>query len=200
MPRVARTPLMQLLQRVARDAARREADPALPSRRTFLRRTAALAAATAWSPLSLAAREQRVVIVGAGLAGLTAAWTLAGAGVRATLIEGSPRLGGRCWTDRHAFADGQVAERGGELIDTTHERIRALCARLSLPLDDLVAAEPKGSAPAFFFDGAPYTLADVERDFRAVRPALAADAKVLGDDTTSPRIATTRRRSAGSTA
>ena len=102
--------------------------------------------------------------------------------MRATILEGSPRLGGRCWSERSAFADGQVAERGGELIDTTHAAIRALCAEFGLPLDDLVAAEPAGTEAVAYFDGAPYTVADINRDFAGVLPALAADAKALGDD------------------
>lgn len=155
-----------------------------PARRTLLSRAAALAAAPAlarWTPAA-AAGQKRVVIVGAGLAGLTAAWTLAKAGVHAALYEGSARIGGRCWTDRDSFADGQVAERGGELIDTSHEEIRGLCAEFGLPLDDLIAAEPKGSEPLFFFDGAAYSTADVDRDFAAVRPRLAEDAKIVGDE------------------
>ena len=185
---MARSPLMHLVQRIARDAlARADAAPAASraSRRDFLRRGGALAlagAASAWMPVGAAAGPSRVVIVGAGLAGLTAAHELAKAGVQATVLEGSPRLGGRCWSERSAFADGQVAERGGELIDTTHTAIRALCAEFELPLDDLIAAEPAGSEAVAFFDGAPYTVADINRDFAAVLPALAADARALGDD------------------
>lgn len=155
-------------------------------------RNAALLAAAASGPLApvAAAGRSRVVIVGAGLAGLTAAYELAKAGVEATILEGSPRVGGRCLTDRDAFAGGQVAERGGELIDTAHESIRHLAAELELTLDDLVATEPADSQPRFFFDGAPYPIADVERDFAAVRPRLAADAAVLGDDTPTYRTIT----------
>jgi monoamine oxidase len=91
-------------------------------------------------------------------------------------------VGGRCWTERGAFADGQIAERGGELIDTTHEAIRALCAEFGLPLDDLIATEPAGSQALARFDGAPYTIAEIDRDFVRVLPALDADAKVLGDE------------------
>jgi monoamine oxidase len=171
---------MSLLARIARVH-----DPAQVSRRAFLARTVAVGAAgalPAWSKVAAGTERSRIVIVGGGLAGLTAAYTLAQAGMRATLVEGSPRLGGRCWTERGAFADGQIAERGGELIDSTHEAIRALCAQFDLPLDDLYATEPKGSEALFFFDGAAYTAADVDRDFAAVRPRLAADAKVLGDE------------------
>jgi len=176
--RMARSPLLQRLQAIVHAH-----DPApSPSRRRFLAHAGALAASAALPRWTGAATQARVVIVGAGLAGLSAAYTLAKAGVRATLYEGSARIGGRCWTDRESFADGQVAERGGELIDTSHEEIRALCAELGLPLDDLLAAERKGSEPLFFFDGAAYATADVDRDFDAVRPRLAADAKIVGDD------------------
>ncbi len=162
------------------------------ARREFLRAGGALAftaIAPAWAAGSApgaaphaAARSSRVVIVGAGLAGLTAAYELGKAGVHATVVEGSPRLGGRCWTERGAFADGQIAERGGELIDTTHEAIRALCAHFELPLDDLIATEPAGSEALAWFDGAPYTVADIDRDFVRILPALDRDAKTLGDD------------------
>lgn len=189
---MARSPLMRIVQRIAQDALAAHARdagarivPKRPARRTFLARAGALAlsgAGIVQAPWAQAATGSRVVIVGAGLAGLTAAHTLAKAGVRATLYEGSPRLGGRCWTEYRAFAGGQVAERGGELIDTSHEAIRALVAELGLALDDLIAAEPAGSEPVAWFAGAPYAIADIDRDFAQVLPALARDAAVLGDD------------------
>ena len=57
----------------------------------------------------------RVVVVGAGLAGLTCAYRLRQAGIVATVYEASNSLGGRCATRRGDFADGQTAEHGGEL-------------------------------------------------------------------------------------
>ncbi len=192
---------MHLVQRIARDAARRAHDPGAPAaraaRRTFLRRAGALALAgttPGWAGLASGAADLRVVVVGAGLAGLTAAHALAQAGVRATVIEGSPRVGGRCWTERDAFAGGQIAERGGELIDTPHAAIRALATGFGLELDDLVAAEPPGGAPLAFFDGAPYAVADIDRDFRAMRPHLSADAEVLGDELPTYRKHTAAQR------
>jgi len=182
---MARSELMHHLQRIARAAARSDAGPPLHARREFLRRASVLSLASAmpaWSRVASGAEASRVVIVGAGLAGLTAAHLLAKSGVRAMLVEGSPRIGGRCWSERDAFTEAQIAERGGELIDTTHEAIRALASEFSLPLDDLLEAEPKDSEPLFYFDNAPYTMAEVDRDFRAMRPALIADDKIVGED------------------
>jgi len=94
---------MRVLQRIARDALPRVRDPRTPTpRREFLRRTSALAFAGAvpvWMPLARGAESSKVVIVGAGLAGLTAAYELKKAGIRASIVEGSPRVGGRCWTE-----------------------------------------------------------------------------------------------------
>src|SRR4051812_37067331 len=88
---------------------------------------AATAAAAVWSPRTAwGATAPRVAIVGGGLAGLTAAYRLKQAGVTAQVYEASDRFGGRCWSLRGAFADGQVAERGGELIDNDHIAIKHL--------------------------------------------------------------------------
>jgi len=156
-----------------------------PARRDFLRRAAALGGSAAL-PGALApalaavagASEARVAIVGGGLAGLCALHTLAAAGVHATLFEAAPRVGGRCLSERNAFA-GQVAERGGEFIDTGHDEIRALCADLELTLDDVLEAETPGTAPLWWLDGEPYTLAQASADLAALLPALDADALAL---------------------
>jgi monoamine oxidase len=111
------------------------------SRRRFLAGAGALGAATLVSgPLAVlpgradASRRRRVVrsadvvVVGAGLAGLACAHRLHQRGVSVAVYEARPdRVGGRCWTAR-GFADGQVAEHGGEFIDSDHARIRALVA------------------------------------------------------------------------
>jgi hypothetical protein len=108
------------------------------ARRVFLQRGVALAVASgisAWTAAAPGGDRSRVVIVGAGLAGLCAAHALRQAGIRATVYEGSPRVGARCWTESRAFAAGQIAERGGELIDTPHVAIRALATQFGLELD-----------------------------------------------------------------
>jgi monoamine oxidase len=81
----------------------------------------------------------RVVIVGAGLAGLTAAYRLHQAGVASQVYEARDRVGGRCWSARD-WHGGQVCEHGGEFIDTRHVHIRGIVEELGLQLDDLYAS------------------------------------------------------------
>jgi len=77
---------------------------------------------------------RRVTVVGAGLAGLTAAHELAVAGAGVTLLDARDRIGGRVWTVRDGFAGGQHGELGGEFIDDNHTRMRALTTRYGLQL------------------------------------------------------------------
>jgi monoamine oxidase len=76
----------------------------------------------------------RVAIVGAGLAGLTAARSLRHHAVDVELIEGGRRAGGRARTVRAPFVAEQYVESGAEWIDTDHTRMRELLARHGLTL------------------------------------------------------------------
>lgn len=82
----------------------------------------------------------RVVVVGAGLAGLSAAWELERRGWETTVLEARDRIGGRCHTLR-GFAGGQIAEAGGEFIDTTHREMRRFAKLFGLRLDDVRGEE-----------------------------------------------------------
>lgn len=123
----------------------------------------------------------RIVIVGAGLAGLTSAYRLKQAGINSTIYEASDRVGGRCWTRRGYFNDGQIIERGGELIDTCHQEIQDLAKELGLELDNLIMAEPKDTEPFYFFDQSPYSLNEVTNDFKKIFPKLQKDLNEAGE-------------------
>lgn len=125
-----------------------------------------------------------IAIVGAGLAGLTAAYRLKLGGCPADVYEASERIGGRCWTLRGHFDDGQIVEHGGELIDTDHHSVRALARELHLKLDDLIAAEPPGTEMLGWFDGGPFTYEEMTREMRGLAPVLEADLKAAGKSTT----------------
>jgi monoamine oxidase len=75
-----------------------------------------------------------VVVVGAGLAGLTATRGLIAYGHSVDLIEAGTRLGGRARTVRAPFLDGQYVESGAEWIDTHHRRMCALLNRYGMSL------------------------------------------------------------------
>ena len=121
------------------------------------------------------AGSPRIVVVGAGLAGLTCAYRLKQAGYTATVYEASSRIGGRCWTIRGTFADGQIAEHGGELIDQGHTEIRQLAQELGLNLDNLLAAEANGTDDLYYFDGAPYSFAQATNDLKAIWQQIHSD-------------------------
>ncbi|MEP7201047.1 MAG: NAD(P)/FAD-dependent oxidoreductase [Ilumatobacteraceae bacterium] len=76
----------------------------------------------------------RIVVVGAGMAGLAATQRLIQDGHHVTLIEGGARLGGRARTVREPFVDGQYVESGAEWIDTHHHRMRSLLDRHGMEL------------------------------------------------------------------
>ena len=114
------TPLLSSIADLARRVAREEGCGL--SRRAFLGASAAAASL----PSFAAQPAQRVVIVGAGLAGLTCAYRLNQQGISADIYDAGGRPGGRCWTLRGAFEECQIAERGWELIDQSHTEIRQL--------------------------------------------------------------------------
>ena len=59
-------------------------------------------------------KRVKAIVIGAGIAGLSAAYHLQAAGIEAVVLEGRDRIGGRAWTSRD-FADIPV-EFGAELI------------------------------------------------------------------------------------
>ena len=121
------------------------------------------------------AGSPRIVVVGAGLAGLTAAYRLQQAGYAAQVYEGSDRIGGRCWTGRDTFADGQIYEHGGELIDSNHIEIKQLAQELGLTLDNLYQSETKGTEQLGWFFGKPYSFAQMTDDLKSIWQQIHSD-------------------------
>ncbi len=89
-----------------------------------------------------------VIVIGAGVAGLTIARDVTAAGLRVLLLEARGRLGGRIMT--HHTPDGPI-ELGAEFVHGAVEETLGVAARAGLPLretDRSSAREPReGSAP-----------------------------------------------------
>ena len=77
--------------------------------------------------------QNEVIVVGAGLAGLVAARTLAEDDWQVTVVEARNRVGGRVLTEQ--FPDDQYGELGGEFIDRDHKAMRDLVDDLRLELE-----------------------------------------------------------------
>ncbi|MSW50851.1 MAG: FAD-dependent oxidoreductase, partial [Actinobacteria bacterium] len=75
-------------------------------------------------------RSVDVVVVGAGISGLTTARRLAAKGRSVVVLEARDRVGGR--TLNHDVAPGRPVEAGGEYVGPTQTRITALCKELGV--------------------------------------------------------------------
>lgn len=79
--------------------------------------------------------DNEVLIVGAGAAGLAAAFELKKRGVGYRVIEASSRYGGRAWTLNQFNPEGQFVELGAEFIQARHQTVFDLCSELKVDLD-----------------------------------------------------------------
>ena len=114
------------------------------TRREFLRKLALVSAGAGLAVLPSCqlltqAETGHVVIVGAGLAGLTAAYELQQAGWQVTVLEAQDRVGGRVHTIRDGFDEGQYAEAGGEFINgkRVHRQMHHYIEALGLSLSNV---------------------------------------------------------------
>lgn len=150
-------------------------------RREFLRKGGALGvAAVVFQKRPFQPRlpsRQRIAIVGAGVAGLTAAYRLEQRGFRSVLFDAWNRVGGRMFSTHQGFRDGQVCELGGELIDSGHHSIRSLAAELGLTLDSVLEEPGNGiEQETAFINGRRLSSVEVVEAFRKIAPQLASDA------------------------
>jgi monoamine oxidase len=156
------------------------------SRRRFLAATAAATAGAVVGTIlserpALGAGGPRVVVVGAGCAGLTCAYRLQQAGVQAHVIEAGTRVGGRMFSLRGVFPDGHLAELGGEFIDSGHTSLLRLTRELGLTLTDLHQADGN-LEEVFYFANRRVLFAEVVESFRPVAARIRKDRSALRGD------------------
>ena len=114
------------------------------TRREMLRRTAAGAALLFLSGNACASRGtgagRRIVVVGAGFAGLAAAHELAAAGYDVTVVDARNRVGGRVLSFGD-FVPGRNIEGGGELVGSNHATWLAYAEQFGLEFIEIVEPE-----------------------------------------------------------
>jgi monoamine oxidase len=157
------------------------------NRRQLLTTAGALAAASTipgglLSPSRAnAATAPRVVIVGAGLAGLRTAhqlWTGPNP-VAATVYEAdTSHIGGRCWSLRGFFNNGQVHEHGGAFISSSDTSILNLAKRFHVNTELANAGALKSGDFLAWVNNAPYPSFDA--DIGAFMDAITASYNAMG--------------------
>ncbi|MBS1756456.1 MAG: FAD-dependent oxidoreductase [Bacteroidetes bacterium] len=85
-------------------------------------------------PNSKKINNTSVIIIGAGFAGLAAAYQLFKKNIPFILLESRSRYGGRVFS--HALTPRLVVELGGEWVGASHTRIRELCDEMNLTLEN----------------------------------------------------------------
>ncbi len=121
------------------------------TRREFLIGTGGFLAASALSAYGTA--KKHVIVVGAGLSGLSTAYELALKGYRVTILEGRDRVGGRIFTLRKPFSDGLFCESGGELIGDGYKRMLEYSDKFNVDYEELTAEVETGGSVADLQDG-----------------------------------------------
>ena len=86
---------------------------------------------------------KRVIIIGAGMAGLVAGYELARGGHDPVILEAQNRVGGRVYTLRR-FAPGLYAEAGAMRIPRVHDLTLGYCEHFGLALRPFVMGNPNG--------------------------------------------------------
>ncbi len=191
--------LLLALQRARREHLQAEGKPAPVAKeqvgwsRRRLLKTVALAGATGvvssvWpfpvrAATSLGANA-RVAIVGGGLAGLNAAYQLKKAGIRATVYEALPRVGGRIFSTSGTIGEGVVTDLGAELINSDHEEMLQLVEDFNLELFDRIKDAQRFPFPetGYFFDGTARDEAEVATDLLPLAAQIASDSERLDAD------------------
>ena len=121
-----------------------------------------------------------VAILGAGVAGLTAAYRLLQAGIPCEIFEASERTGGRMLTKTDFNKDGMFCELGGELVDSNHEDLTTLAGELGVEIQELKGKD--SGVDLFFFGGKHYTDKELIPLFEPFAKKLAADSADIYDD------------------
>jgi monoamine oxidase len=108
------------------------------------------AAAFNLSKLDRKGAAKKVIVIGAGLAGLSAAYELLNAGHEVSILEARARAGGRVYTLREPFSDGLHAEAGAMSVADSHHWTMKYIKLFNITLDPFV---PTKLSPLLYLRG-----------------------------------------------
>jgi len=190
----AKTDLLRALQQAFKKALKKnEQVKTDPSRRNFIRKTvlgtAGLVAGSSFARANYLARfagkpqDFKVGILGAGIAGLHAAYILQKANITATVFEASNRTGGRMFTAKNMLGKGITTELGGEFVDSNHTDILNLAKEFGLRLVD-TEKDKALIKQVFYFGGKKYKTDDLVKALEPFVSSIKADIDSLPETIT----------------
>src|SRR2546421_9657029 len=114
------------------------------TRRRFIKQGALAVAGVSLARLPIitaTVAPQKILIIGAGMAGLSAGYELSQAGHDVIILEARTRPGGRVQTLREPFSDGLYAEAGAARIPDNHDLTLKYVKLFDLPLEPMYPAQ-----------------------------------------------------------
>lgn len=111
--------------------------------------------------LGRSSEPKRVIVAGAGMAGLVAAYELLRAGHEPVVLEAQHRIGGRVLTLREPFAPGLHAEAGAMRIPKSHALTQAYIEKFALRTVPFTMNNPNAYR---YFQGRKYRAFETEAD------------------------------------
>lgn len=157
------------------------------SRRNFIEKSAKAGLLLSSIPLigsfpsCVTAKDIKVAVVGAGIAGLNAAYKLKNSGVEAKVFEATKRAGGRMMSIKGYVSENITTEVGAEFIDTNHLEMLSLVKEFNLSMID-VTQDTLEIKDSFFIEGTSYTLQEVVEAFKEIIPQLEKDKNSIDED------------------
>lgn len=155
------------------------------NRREFLK-TSLLVSGGLLLPTKLAYSKEKlapkVVVVGAGISGLNAAYKLKKAGIKAEVYEASKRAGGRILTVKNMIFEGSVTEFGAEFIDSGHKEMHSLVKEFGFDLVDVHKTGERDYKDTYFFNNKIYSEEDLINQIMPYTSKLKKDFKYYSDD------------------
>ncbi len=126
--------------------------------------------------------ENPVIILGGGVAGLTAAYYLTKNNIPFQIYEASRRLGGRVHTREEFNEAGMFCELGAEFVDDRHEEFLHLAHELGLTVDTLDITQTEVLEPIFYVKGSRYRFKDLVFGIKDFLRELKDDQRLIFGD------------------